>query len=414
MTVDNYITALEKIRTGAENLRLALSEVIGALKAEKFKAQREERKQKATEEKPLLIVGKEISAFEFSEKEILKMPKHIRAYFKAGKIRAGVRLKNGNVHEIRCSICGREISASSKNFEVAKKKFVAKLDEILSPKEIYGSNYQIPFEDYADKWLEIKRRTTKPSTFNEYERMVNRDLKPQFKGRLLHEITRSMVQSYLFTKVDAGKLRTAHKLQLTLHCIFDLAEVDFNIPSPMKRIVLPNYEKERGVPLTLAEEKQLVEFCKKGGTATSAFLVILYFGLRRSEVQTLTVGERAITVVTSKQRLGRNEVLRTIPFTPVFERVLPYVDFEKAKKTNINTIYTAFKRLFPHKHPHELRYTFISRCKECGVNPEVVMLWSGHEEDKDVISSRVNRRYTVFSQEFLTEEAKKVDYTLDF
>ena len=34
MTVDNYITALEKIK-------LALSEVIGALKAEKFKAERE-------------------------------------------------------------------------------------------------------------------------------------------------------------------------------------------------------------------------------------------------------------------------------------------------------------------------------------------------------------------------------------
>ncbi len=146
----------------------------------------------------------------------------------------------------------------------------------------------------------------------------------------------------------------------------------------------------------------------------SAFLIILYFGLRRSEVKTLTVGENSLTVVTSKQRLGENEVLRTIPFTPAFKRVLPYVDFEKAKKTNVNTIYTAFKRLFPHKHPHELRYTFISRCKECGVNPEVVMLWSGHEEDKDVVSSRVNRRYTVFSQDYLENEAKKVDYKVDF
>lgn len=414
MTVDNYITALEKIRNGAEALRLACSEVIGALKAEKFKAQREERQQATDNEKErLLAVGKEVSAFEFSEKEINKMPKQVKAYFKAGKIRASVR-KKGNVYEIRCGILGREISASSKNFEVAKKKFVCKLDEILSPKEIYGSNYQIPFEDYADKWLEIKRRTTKPTTYNEYERMVQRDLKPAFKGRLLHEITRSMVQSYLFTKVDAGKLRTAHKLQLTLHCIFDLAEADFNIPSPMKRIVLPNYEKERGTPLAISEERDFVKLCIGGGTARSALLVMLYFGLRRSEVKTITVNDNSITVVTSKQRLGKNEVLRTIPFTPAFLKVLPYVNFEEAKKTSVNTIYTVFKRLFPKRHPHELRYTFISRCKECGVNPEVVMLWAGHEDDKDVASSRVNRRYTVYSQEFLEKEAKKVDYTLDF
>lgn len=412
MTVDNYITAIENIRKMAETLRLACSEVIGALKAEKFKAQREER-QRASVPEPVLIVGKEVSAFNFTNKEIDKMPKQLRAYFKAGRIRASIR-KRSNVYEIRCSICGRRISASSKNLEIAKKKFVTKLDEVLSPKELYGSGYVIPFEDYADKWLEIKRRTTKETTYSEYERMVQRDLKPAFKGRCLHEISRSMVQAYLFTKVDAGKLRTAHKLQLTLKCIFDLAEADFNIPSPMKRIVLPNYEKERGVPLNLEQESELVRYCRGGGTASSALLIMLFFGLRRSEVKTLTVDNEALTVVTSKTRLGKNEVLRTIPFTPAFKRVLPYVDFEKAKKTNVNTIYTVFKRLFPKKHPHELRYTFISHCKELGVNPEVVMLWSGHEEDKDVVTSRVNRRYTVYSQEFLLNEAKKVDYTLDF
>ena len=118
MTVDNYITALENIRKMAETLRLACSEVIGALKAEKYKAQREQKKQEATIKEQLLIVDKEVSALEFSEKEINKMPKHVRAYFKAGKIRAGVRKRN-NIYEIRVGICGRQISASSKNFEVA-------------------------------------------------------------------------------------------------------------------------------------------------------------------------------------------------------------------------------------------------------------------------------------------------------
>lgn len=35
------------------------------------------------------------------------------------------------------------------------------------------------------------------------------------------------------------------------------------------------------------------------------------------------------------------------------------------KSVNLSTIQTTFKRLFPEHHPHELRYTFITRAKEC-------------------------------------------------
>ena len=88
---------------------------------------------------------------------------------------------------------------------------------------------------------------------------------------------------------------------------------------------------------------------------------MLYFGLRRSELQTLRAEENFLVCTTSKQRQGRVEVDRKIPFTPMFRRVLPYVDIQKAKTVNVNTIQTTFKRLFSNHHPHELRYTFITR-----------------------------------------------------
>lgn len=355
---------------------------------------------------------KEISAFQFTEKELETMPKKFKLLFKAGKIRASVRQRNG-VYEIRCRVFGQNVTASSKILETAKKKFIQNLNNVVIPNDSKNT-ITASFSVFAEKWLEIKKRTTKESTYNEYVRLIEKDLKPIFKNKPLHEIKREVIQNYLFSKVDAGKLRTAHKLQLTLKCIFDLAENDYNIPSPMKKIVLPGYEKERGTPLSISEETELVKYCLTGGTASSALLVILYFGIRRSELKTMQVNETSLTFTTSKTRLGKNEVKRTIPFTPVFKRVMPYVDFEKAKNISVNTIYTVFKRLFPHRHPHELRYTFISRCKEQGVNPEVVMLWAGHEEDKDVLTSRINRRYTVYSQEYLQEEAKKVDYIVNF
>ena len=106
------------------------------------------------------------------------------------------------------------------------------------------------------------------------------------------------------------------------------------------------------------------------------------------------------------------EVERKIPFSPMFRKVLPYIDFEKAKSVNLSTIQTTFKRLFPEHHPHELRYTFITRAKEAGCNLEAVMLWAGHSFDKDVKTSAVDRGYTDYSDEYLYNEAQKIHYEL--
>lgn len=264
-----------------------------------------------------------------------------------------------------------------------------------------------------NEWLEIKRKTTKPSTFKEYERLCRYNLSV-FDGMTVGAMTRTIIQQYLFKIVDEGKNRTASKLQQLMTCIFDLACDDLGITSPMKKIVLPYYEAKKGRCFTLDEESRIVKFCTEniGNAASSALLVLLYFGLRKSELASISVENEKLTCVTSKTRLGRGEVRRTIPFTPVFKRVLPYVDFERAKATNIHTIETTFKRLFPERHPHELRYTFITRCKECNVSGEVVMLWDGHSFDRDVKTSAIDRGYTTYSEQFLLKEAEKVDYQL--
>ena len=223
------------------------------------------------------------------------------------------------------------------------------------------------FTDYVAQWLELKKQTVKPRTYDEYERMSRRNFEKDFEGVLLKDMTRKRVQDYLFRFVEDGKYRTAEKLHLAFSCIFDLAAEDLGFISPMKKIVLPYHESKKGSALTKEEEKTLVEFCvsHKDNTASSALLIMLYFGLRRSELQTIRAEENFLVCTTSKQRQGRIEVDRKIPFSPMFQRVLPYVDFSKAKTVNINTIQTTFKRLFPNHHPHELRYTFITRANVC-------------------------------------------------
>lgn len=144
------------------------------------------------------------------------------------------------------------------------------------------------FTDYVAQWLELKKKTVKPHTYEEYERMSKRNFEKDFAGVLIKDMTRKKVQDYLFRFVEEGKYRTAEKLHLAFSCIFDLVAEDLGFVSPMKKIVLPYHESKKGSALTKEEEKTLVEFCisHKDNAASSALLIMLYFGLRRSELQT--------------------------------------------------------------------------------------------------------------------------------
>ena len=304
-----------------------------------------------------------------------------------------------------------------RDFETMRKRFMDRLTTFYAQPTVTAkpaisstpTAKTVLFGDYGREWLKIKEQTTKPSTFKEYERSFRVDLEPTFGSKPLADITRNELQNYLFGIVGENKHRKAEKLALMLNCIFDMAAEDFSIPSPMKKVVLPDYQVRRGQALTADEEERLVKYCKahKQTEATDALLVLLFFGLRKSELASIEIIDgKWLQCETSKERLGQNVVLRKIPFTPQVKKVLPFIDFEKAKNTNLNTISTRMKRLLPERHPHELRHTFISRCKECGVASEVVSIWAGHSLSGTITSTV----YTHYSDEFQLKEAEKVVY----
>ena len=314
------------------------------------------------------------------------------------------------MYEARFHRQGIDIEVSSKDLTKLKQKFIEKLNNYDgSPKRKKRNQNEKTFGEYAEEWLNIKRVTTKQSTYKEYVRMLEHDILPTFGKMGATEIDRSTIQNFLLTYVDKGTLRTAHKLFLILRCIFDVIADDYNISSPMKKVVVPNYQSKTGTAFTYDEEKQLVKHClanlKKD--TSHALLVLLYAGLRRSELASLKVIDGVwLECETSKERMGKNVVKRKIPFTPMMKKVLPYIDFKKAKNVNLSTLQTTMKRLFSNHHSHELRHTFISRCKESGVTGEVVSIWAGHSLTGTITTTV----YTHYSDEFHLKEAQKVDY----
>ena len=345
------------------------------------------------------------------------MPESIRKIFIANNYIVNYRITSNGYFEARIRRKGMYIEASGRDFETMRKRFMDRLAAFYTQPTVTAepaisstpTAKTMLFGNYGREWLKIKEQTTKPSTFKEYERSFRVDLEPTFGSKPLADITRTDLQNYLFGIVSENKHRKAEKLALMLHCIFDMAAEDYDIPSPMKKVVLPAYQTKKGEALTKDEETRLVNYCKshREVEGTDALLVLLYFGLRKSELASIEIIDgKWLQCETSKERLGQNVVLRKIPFTPQVKKILPYIDFEKAKSTNLNTISTRMKRLLPNHHPHELRHTFISRCKEAGVASEVVSIWAGHSLSGTITSTV----YTHYSEEFQLKEAEKVVY----
>ena len=357
------------------------------------------------------------NGFKLTKQEIKTMPEHIRKIFIANNYIVNYRITSNGYFEARIRRKGMYIEASGRDFETMRKRFMDRLATFYAQPTVTAepaisstpTANTILFGDYGREWLKIKEQTTKPSTFKEYERSFRVDLEPTFGNKPLADITRNDLQNYLFGIVGENKHRKAEKLALMLNCIFDMAAEDYDIPSPMKKVVLPAYQTKKGEALTKDEETRLVNYCKshKDVEGTDALLILLYFGLRKSELASISIIDNQwLQCETSKERLGQNVVLRKIPFTTMARRVLPYIDFERAKHTNLNTISTRMKRLLPNHHPHELRHTFISRCKEAGVASEVVSIWAGHSLSGTITSTV----YTHYSEEFQLKEAEKVVY----
>lgn len=364
----------------------------------------------------------------FSQKELSKMGKRVRNQITIDGNKIPYDIRYNGCLRIRRQINKIKIEVCGATAESLKRNYLARLAEVLdqingtqtaqiAPTKAKPPKGAILLKDYSQEWLIAKKTTVKTSTFAEYERLQTQTIDPELGDYLLKDITRSIIQQFINRLAEEGKGRTIQKVVLQLKCIFDMAMVDFGIDSPMRKLEIPYHEKKETPPLTIEAERKVVEYCKTHSDlpVCSAMLVQLYFGLRCSELQSIHVEDEMLCYTPSKERKGRTVREIQIPFTPIFKRVLQFVNFTAVRTLNVRSIQSALNRIFvedEHHHPHEFRSTAISRWKECGVNLEVVMLWDGHKDDKQVASSKVDRRYTKYSIDYIKKESEKVDYNL--
>lgn len=341
----------------------------------------------------------------FTKREIDSMPESVKQFVKLNDNALPCHELRG-MCQIRYNRDGYHIEIASKNLKHLKHKFFTKLAEQCN------INVVPLMKDFVNVWLKVKKISIKQSTFNSYLQLIEKHILPLLGDKKLDAITRTEIQDYLINLIEQEKYRTAKKLKQLLSAIFEVAAEDYNIKSPLKKIILPHYEVQKGTSLTKAEEKVLIEYCLThlSSACASAIILLLYTGMRIGELKTAKLYDNYIECETEKIRKGYNSEYRKIPISPMLRKIISHINFDSAISCNPDRIRAFFKKVLPAHRVHDLRYTFITRAKECGCNLELVMLWDGHKFDKNVKSSAVDRGYTTYSEDYYFSEIKKINY----
>ena len=354
----------------------------------------------------------------FTEKELSKMPK-----LKDGRMRF-----HGGVWEIRYRRDGYDKTFSAKNQKDAVikfRKFIQTIKHTAPPKRARKT-----FAAYAAYALELKRPLLKEESFTSYEKILKNYLVPAFGDKSVVSVKPADLQMVVNELYAEGKTRTILDVKTVASFIFGTAYRNEVVTRNVADFVeWPKHHRVNGCALTRSEEAELLRMIK-GSYYELPIRFMLYSGCRRAELAMIYcdgVDEDAnvIRIRCAKGKGILGDVVRELPLFPMLKVVVRALGPRRSAAggllfagLSLSELTKFFHRLLPEHHLYELRHTFVSRAKECGVNPELVATWAGHDFEGLVCTGRrrgvITRQvYTHYSMEYQQSEASKIVYCLD-
>ena len=396
MDIKFYIDALEQIKTQNTQVQLAICQVLGALKGEQFKQQRER-----AEKGPLL--EEKVGVGVFTEKEIFSMSKQFRKEFRANGRVAHVRKKRNGPNswsfEIRYRRNGYNVSACATTLEECKRKFIEKL-ELAVGEGTTDAVVPTDFNKFAMHFFESYRKEkvvekTYYNTLGHFRRWIE----PHFAGKDIRKVTPGDCKALLDHIKAEGLGKTADEVHSLLNQTFKMA-IAYNLIQRNPLAVVPHvlHEKVTGQPLTKTEEELLLAGCKD--RYRIIFALYLYCGIRPGEIYSVKIDGRFVVCENIKQKDHKVHHKKI----PISTKLAPYLT-QELSAPKLDYIRNEFRRLLPNHTLKDCRKTFGNRCQECGVNRDVVKVWMGH-----VLGDVLGKHYTAFSDEFMLAEIAKIAY----
>ncbi len=173
----------------------------------------------------------------------------------------------------------------------------------------------------------------------------------------------------------------------------------------MLHVKKPFYLAKPNEPLSKEEEATFIhKLFSTNSPYAYNFVVILYAGLRRSELKTAVFDENFVTVKGAKQRKNHPEKIRRIPISPMLRKFMPLGYMPIVRDDTLSAL---FKDLCPEHKLHDLRRTFNVRARTCGIPKPLVEHWLGHAPSRDDVNEM---HYMHYDDEYQLQEIKKFSY----
>lgn len=355
-----------------------------------------------TEEKKKLLAeagaGGWEKYLEFNPKEISSMPQQYRKMFRVNKLRAYMRerRRGGSInYEVRCRMGGLCIYAGGTTKEEAREKFIEKLNagETQKKSEKYKDFCLFYFEKF-------RKRKVSAETYRCDMGRCERHIFPAIGEKPVGKITPTDCQNILDKLTDQGMGKTADEVFSLMNVVFKGAIAHGLIArNPLSTVVHSQHEREHGKALTKAQEAILAA---SASPYRVPLLIALYTGLRPNEYATLRREGDMLIAKNSKRKGGRVEHKR-IPINPMLQSVI--VDMQTFDFPTLQTLYKNLRKILGCSL-YDLRTTFYTRCRECGVADAARDEMVGHS------GGRLADAYTDLSDAFLIKEASKIKYEL--
>ena len=389
----NYIATIALEDNGAEKVNIAIQSLLSTyLKEASLNVPKND------DFKPLSTI------ITFTQKEINLMPKTFRKEFRADGCTAHVRKRKcgkNHTYEIRYRKNGYNITVTNKKLEIAKQLFIEKLKvaKPVTEKSTHISENLHTFTIYYFEKFRLPKVATR--TYEADMHRYKKYIQPAFGDKQLQSITPEHCQNLIDTILAEGKGKTAEEIHSLLSIIFKGAIAHGLMDkNPLNLVVRMKHEGKHGTALTKDEEKLLLQAYPNTKYQT-IFALALYTGLRPNEYNTAKIEGQFIVAVNSKRKHKRVEYKR-IPITPM---LAPYVQgITSFEIVNRDVIREKFKAILPNHIVYDMRTTFYSRCKECGIADAARDEFVGHS------LGALGNAYTDLSDEYLLNEGAKFQY----
>ena len=269
---------------------------------------------------------------------------------------------------------------------------------------------QITLFNYIEQWLPVAKANVTKHTYNHYahifEILIDICGDKQISAVMPSDIKKAWVQ---MSDVSQSYINKARYLYTDL---FNSAiEEGYCRINPVKSKTAKPHKGTKGTHRCLTDEEiKLIETTQDKMQVVAMFM--LKAGLGRGEVLALQKSDihddriyitKAVQFGNNQASIGRTKTESSVRSVPLFAPLKPFVkDIGKYAFTNKNGE-LASKKVFEYgwsaymktlsqeaKHNisfrcHDLRHTFITKCRDAGIDIHIVMQWVGHSSEKMIL-----------------------------